>query len=32
MPRDYKRVLEAIAEAERNGTDPDQAIMAAASG
>jgi len=32
MPRDYKRVLEAIAEAERSGTDPDQAIMAAASG
>jgi glutamate synthase (NADPH) large chain len=31
MPRDYKRVLEAIAEAERNGADPDQAIMAAAS-
>jgi glutamate synthase (NADPH/NADH) large chain len=31
MPRDYKRVLEAIAEAERNGTDPDAAIMAAAS-
>jgi glutamate synthase (NADPH/NADH) large chain len=30
MPRDYKRVLEAIAEAERNGADPDQAIMAAA--
>jgi hypothetical protein len=25
-------VLEAIAEAERDGTDPDQAIMAAASG
>jgi len=25
-------VLEAIAEAERNGADPDQAIMAAASG
>ena len=31
MPRDYKRVLEAIAEAERDGTDPDRAIMAAAS-
>jgi glutamate synthase (NADPH/NADH) large chain len=31
MPRDYKRVLEAIAEAERTGTDPDEAIMAAAS-
>jgi glutamate synthase (NADPH) large chain len=32
MPRDYKRVLQAIAEAEHSGTDPDQAIMAAASG
>jgi glutamate synthase (NADPH/NADH) large chain len=32
MPRDYKRVLEAIAEAERTGADPDAAIMAAASG
>jgi glutamate synthase (NADPH/NADH) large chain len=32
MPRDYKRVLEAIAEAERSGADPDQAIMAVASG
>ncbi|MGA9492309.1 MAG: glutamate synthase subunit alpha, partial [Mycobacterium sp.] len=31
MPRDYKRVLEAIAEAERTGTDPEAAIMAAAS-
>jgi glutamate synthase (NADPH) large chain len=31
MPRDYKRVLEAVAEAERSGADPDQAIMAAAS-
>ncbi|MDT5169607.1 MAG: glutamate synthase large chain, partial [Mycobacterium sp.] len=31
MPRDYKRVLEAIAEAERTGSDPEQAIMAAAS-
>jgi glutamate synthase (NADPH) large chain len=31
MPRDYKRVLEAIAEAERSGTDPEVAIMAAAS-
>jgi glutamate synthase (NADPH/NADH) large chain len=31
MPRDYKRVLEAIAEAERTGTDPEKAIMAAAS-
>ncbi|HEY7051461.1 MAG TPA: glutamate synthase large subunit [Mycobacterium sp.] len=32
MPRDYKRVLEAIAEAEQNGTDLDEAIMAAAHG
>ena len=35
MPRDYKRVLEAIAEAERNGADENgvaEAIMAAASG
>ncbi len=32
MPRDFKRVLEAIAEAEQNGTDVDQAIMAAAHG
>jgi glutamate synthase (NADPH) large chain len=32
MPRDYKRVLEAIAEAERSGTDPEQAVMAVASG
>jgi glutamate synthase (NADPH/NADH) large chain len=32
MPRDYKRVLVAIAEAEENGTDVDQAIMAAARG
>jgi glutamate synthase (NADPH/NADH) large chain len=31
MPRDYKRVLEAIAAAERDGTDPESAIMAAAS-
>ena len=31
MPRDYKRVLEAIADAERTGTDPDEAIMAAAN-
>jgi glutamate synthase (NADPH/NADH) large chain len=31
MPRDYKRVLEAIADAERTGTDPEEAIMAAAS-
>jgi glutamate synthase (NADPH) large chain len=32
MPRDYKRVLQAIAEAERDGTDVDQAVMAAAHG
>ena len=32
MPRDYKRVLEAIAEAEQNGTDVGAAIMAAAHG
>ncbi|MBX5486745.1 glutamate synthase large subunit [Mycolicibacterium hassiacum] len=32
MPRDYKRVLEAIAEAERTGADVNEAIMAAASG
>jgi glutamate synthase (NADPH) large chain len=32
MPKDYKRVLQAMAEAEQNGTDVDQAIMAAAHG
>jgi glutamate synthase (NADPH/NADH) large chain len=32
MPRDYKRVLQAIAEAERDGVDIDKAIMAAAHG
>ena len=32
MPRDYRRVLEAIADAERAGTDVDEAIMAAAGG
>ncbi|HZA11781.1 glutamate synthase large subunit [Mycobacterium sp.] len=32
MPRDYKRVLQAMAEAEQNGTDVSQAIMAAAHG
>jgi glutamate synthase (NADPH/NADH) large chain/glutamate synthase (ferredoxin) len=32
MPKDYKRVLQAIAEAQRNGVDVDEAIMAAASG
>ena len=32
MPRDYKRVLQAIAEAERTGADVDQAIMEASRG
>jgi glutamate synthase (NADPH/NADH) large chain len=32
MPRDYKSVLSAIAEAERNGEDVNEAIMAAARG
>jgi glutamate synthase (NADPH/NADH) large chain len=32
MPRDYKRVLEAIARAEAEGTDVDAAVMAAAQG
>ncbi len=32
MPRDYKLVLQAIAEAERRGEDVDTAIMAAAHG
>ena len=32
MPRDFKRVLAAIAEAERTGADKNEAIMAAASG
>ncbi len=32
MPRDYKSVLQAIAEAEAAGEDVDQAIMAAAHG
>jgi glutamate synthase domain-containing protein 3 len=32
MPRDYKRVLRAVAEAERTGEDIDHAIMAAARG
>jgi glutamate synthase (NADPH) large chain len=31
MPRDFKRVLQAIAEAERTGEDVDKAIMAAAN-
>jgi len=32
MPRDYRRVLEAIAEAERTGADVDDMIMAASRG
>jgi glutamate synthase (NADPH/NADH) large chain len=32
MPRDFKRVLQAIAQAETTGEDVDKAIMAAASG
>ena len=32
MPRDYKRVLQAIAEAEQTGDNVDEAIMAAANG
>jgi glutamate synthase (NADPH/NADH) large chain len=32
MPRDYKRVLAAISEAERIGADVDEAIMAASRG
>jgi glutamate synthase domain-containing protein 3 len=32
MPRDYKRVLDAIAEAERIGADVDEMIMAASRG
>ncbi|MCB0931216.1 MAG: glutamate synthase large subunit [Mycobacterium sp.] len=32
MPRDYRRVLAAIAEAERAGEDVDEAIMAASRG
>jgi glutamate synthase (NADPH/NADH) large chain len=32
MPRDYKRVLQAIAEAEAEGTDVDAAVMAAVQG
>jgi glutamate synthase (NADPH/NADH) large chain len=31
MPRDFKRVLQAIADAERTGEDVDKAIMAAAN-
>jgi glutamate synthase (NADPH/NADH) large chain len=30
MPRDYRRVLEAMAKAEAEGRDVDEAIMAAA--
>jgi glutamate synthase (NADPH) large chain len=32
MPKDFKRVLEAIAQAERDGVDVDEAIMAASRG
>jgi glutamate synthase domain-containing protein 3 len=32
MPRDYRRVLEAIADAEERGADVGEAIMAAANG
>jgi len=32
MPRDYRRVLEAIAQAEAEGRDVNEAIMAAAHG
>ncbi len=32
MPRDYKNVLAAIAEAERTGADVDEAVMAASRG
>jgi glutamate synthase (NADPH/NADH) large chain len=32
MPRDYKRVLQAIKVAEETGVDVDEAIMAAAKG
>lgn len=32
MPRDYRRVLNAVAEAEASGADPDEAIMAATHG
>lgn len=32
MPRDYRRVLAAVAEAKASGTDPNEAIMAAAHG
>ncbi|OBG07104.1 hypothetical protein A5771_07430 [Mycolicibacter sinensis] len=32
MPRDYRRVLAAVAEAKASGADPNEAIMAAAHG
>jgi glutamate synthase (NADPH/NADH) large chain len=32
MPKDYKRVLQAMAQAEREGTDPIEAVMGAAHG
>jgi len=32
MPRDYRRVLEATAQAEANGQEVDEAVMAAAHG
>jgi glutamate synthase (NADPH) large chain len=32
MPRDYKRVLAAASQAERDGADVSKAVMAAASG
>ena len=32
MPRDYRRVLAAVAEAKASGSDPQEAIMAAAHG
>jgi glutamate synthase domain-containing protein 3 len=32
FPKDFKRVLQARADAEERGTDPDDAVMAAARG
>ena len=32
MPKDYRRVLEAIATAEEHGQDVEEAVMAAAKG
>jgi glutamate synthase (NADPH/NADH) large chain len=32
FPKDFKRVLQARADAEERGTDPDEAVMAAARG